>query len=126
VLTPIYEQAANYSGWAGRPPPPVDKPEKVARVVLERIHQPRKRTQVGVANNLMRFGFTFMPPVYDVIVGPLVSLASKDLTEAREPTTGNVLDSHPELNRLLGHQVGSALGLGRNVVARLRSATGSG
>ena len=125
VLTPIYEQAANYSGWAGRPPPPVDQPEKVARVVLERMDHPSKRTQVGLANDVMRFGFTFLPGVYDTLVGPLVGLATKDLSRPEEPGTGNVLSSRPELNRLLGHQVGSVSGVGRNVVTRVRSLTGS-
>ena len=31
VDTPVYRQAASYSGRGGRPPPPVDPPEKVAR-----------------------------------------------------------------------------------------------
>ena len=124
VLTPIYEQAANYSGWAGRPPPPVDQPEKVARVVLERIDHPAKRTQVGIANDVMRFGFTMMPAVYDTLVGPLVGLAAKDLTRTAEPGPGNVLSSHPDLNRLLGHQVGSALGVGRNVVTKVKTLAG--
>lgn len=125
VLTPIYEQAANYSGWAGRPPPPVDQPDKVARVVLERIDHPRKRTQVGLANDVMRFGFTFLPAVYDGLVGPLVGLAAKDLTRPEGPGSGNVLGSRPELNRLVGHQVGSAVGVGRNVARRVRDLAGS-
>ncbi len=34
VNTPAYLQAANYAGWEGRPPPPIDPPEKVARAVV--------------------------------------------------------------------------------------------
>jgi hypothetical protein len=124
VLTPIYEQAANFSGWAGRPPPPVDSPEKVARVVLDRIDHPRKRTQVGLANNVMRFGFTFMPGVYDVLVGPLFRLAANDLTRPLPPVVGNVLRSVPERNRLLGDQVNAVVGVSRNVVARVRQLSG--
>ncbi len=124
VLTPIYEQAANYSGWAGRPPPPVDSPEKVARVVLDRIDHPRKRTQVGLANDLMRFGFSFMPGVYDVLVGPLFRLAANDLTRPLPPVVGNVLSSVPERNRVLGDQVNAVVGVGRNVAARVRQLTG--
>jgi NAD(P)-dependent dehydrogenase (short-subunit alcohol dehydrogenase family) len=125
VLTPIYEQAANYSGWAGRPPPPVDSPEKVARVVLDRIDHPRKRTQVGLANDVMRFGFTFMPGVYDVLVGPLFRLAANDLTQPLSPVVGNVLRSVPEGNKVLGDQVGALVGVSRNVVARIRQLAGS-
>jgi len=124
VLTPIYEQAANFSGWAGRPPPPVDSPEKVARVVLDRIDRPRKRTQIGLANNVMRFGFTFMPGVYDALVGPLFRLAANDLTQPLPPVFGNVLRSVPERNRLLGDQVNAVVGVSRNVVARVRQLSG--
>jgi NAD(P)-dependent dehydrogenase (short-subunit alcohol dehydrogenase family) len=122
VLTPIYEQAANYSGWAGRPPPPVDPPEKVARVVVERFDAPRDRTQVGLANDFIRFGFSFLPGVYDLIVGPLFTLGATDRTNPEEPNTGNVLASQPEMNRLAGDQVGALLGVARNVDAVVRAA----
>jgi NAD(P)-dependent dehydrogenase (short-subunit alcohol dehydrogenase family) len=120
VLTPIYEQAANYSGWAGRPPPPVDSPEKVAKVVLDRIDHPRNRTQVGLANNVMRLGFTVMPGVYDLLVGPLYRLAANDLTRSIPPVAGNVLRSLPDGNKVLGDQAGAVMGLGRNVLAAVR------
>jgi NAD(P)-dependent dehydrogenase (short-subunit alcohol dehydrogenase family) len=120
VLTPIYEQAANYSGWAGRPPPPVDSAEKVAKVVLERLDRPRKRTQVGAANNLMRFGFAVVPGLYDVLVAPLFRYGATDLTRPQPPVPGNVLAPVPELHRVVGHQVGALSGIGRNVVTRAR------
>jgi NAD(P)-dependent dehydrogenase (short-subunit alcohol dehydrogenase family) len=126
VLTPIYEQAANYAGWAGRPPPPVDPPEKVARVVVERFEAPRDRTQVGLANNVIRFGFSFLPGVYDVLVGPLFTLAATDRTHPEEPNTGNVHGSQPEMNRLRGDQVGALLGVARNLDAVVRGALRGG
>jgi NAD(P)-dependent dehydrogenase (short-subunit alcohol dehydrogenase family) len=126
VLTPIYEQAANYSGWAGRPPPPVDSPEKVASVVLDRIDHPRQRTQVGLANNVMRFGFSAMPGVYDFLVGPLFRLGANDLTKPLPPVVGNVLRSLPEGNQVLGDQVNAVVGISRNVVALVRQLAGSG
>ncbi|WP_148574706.1 SDR family NAD(P)-dependent oxidoreductase [Nocardioides caldifontis] len=126
VLTPIYEQAANHAGWAGRPPPPVDPPEKIARVIVERFESPRHRTQVGAANDLIRFGFSFMPGVYDFLVGPLFTLAATDRTHPEEPNPGNVLTSQPELNRLLGDQVGALAGLARNLDAVVRGALRGG
>jgi NAD(P)-dependent dehydrogenase (short-subunit alcohol dehydrogenase family) len=126
VLTPIYEQAANYSGWAGRPPPPVASPHRVARVVLTRLERPRDRTQVGLANNVMRFGFTAMPKVYDAVVGPAFRLGATNLTRRLPPVAGNVLASQPELNRLLGDQSRAVVGIGRNVIAEVRRRTGTG
>jgi hypothetical protein len=75
----------------------------------------------------MRFGFSALPGVYDVLVGPLFRLAANDLTRPVPPVPGNVLGSVPERNRLFGHQAGAVAGIGRNVVASLRRlAPGSG
>jgi NAD(P)-dependent dehydrogenase (short-subunit alcohol dehydrogenase family) len=120
VLTPIYEQAANYTGRLGRPPWPVDEPEKVARVVLDRLDHPRNRTQVGVANDVMRFGFSALPGLYDVLVGPLFRVMAQDLTRHEEPTTGNVLESRPDKNQLHGDQPGPFRAISRNLLAAAR------
>lgn len=121
VQTPIYEQAGNYQGWAGRPPPPTVGPERVARTILERLDRPRHRTQVGPANDLMRFGFSALPAVYDVLVGPLFKYAALDATRPLEPHSGNVLASQPEMNRLRGDQVGALVAIPRNLAIRLGS-----
>jgi short-subunit dehydrogenase len=119
VDTPIYEQAANYDGFVGRPPPPVASPEHVARVALRRLDRPRARTQVGLANDVIRFGFTAMPWAFDVLVGPLFKLAATDRTTPVDPGAGNVLTSHFQGNQLHGAQGNALLGLGRNLVARV-------
>ena len=89
VDTPIYRQAANYLGRPGRPPAPVDSPEKVARACVRALDHPRDRISVGLANPLMRFGFSALPRVYDAIVTPLFRLAAME-PEHLAPTTGNV------------------------------------
>ena len=119
VVTPIYEQAGNYAGWAGRPPPPAVSPDRVAKVIHDRLDDPRKRTQVGPANDFMRLGFSALPGVYDVLVGPLLKVAALDATRPLPPHAGNVLESQPELNRLLGDQVTALVAVPRNVVTRL-------
>jgi NAD(P)-dependent dehydrogenase (short-subunit alcohol dehydrogenase family) len=119
VVTPIYEQAGNYAGWAGRPPPPALSPERVAKVIHDRIDDPQKRSQVGPANDVMRLGFSLMPGVFDLLVSPLMKLAALDATHPLEPHPGNVLGSQPELNRLRGDQVVSLVAVPRNVLIRL-------
>ena len=52
VDTPVYAQAGSYTGRVGRPPPPVDPPEKVARAVVRAIERPRREVSVGLANGL--------------------------------------------------------------------------
>ncbi len=80
----------------------------------------------GLANGPMRFGFSALPTVFDALVGPLVTLVVTDRTRPVAPTTGSVLASQPEKNRLHGRQVGAARGLARNVAALGREWCGSG
>ncbi len=119
VDTPIYEQAANYDGFAGRPPPPVLSPERVAKIALRRLDRHRARTQVGVANDLMRFGFSAVPWAFDLLVGPLFRVMASDRTTRVEPTAGNVLESMFTGNQLHGSHGSALIGIGRNVIARV-------
>jgi short-subunit dehydrogenase len=121
VDTPIYLQAATYSGHVGRPPPPAVTPEAVARVVLRRLDHPRKRTQVGAANDLMRFGFSALPAVFDGLVGSLFPVGATDLTYDVPPRDGNVLVSQPGDNRLRGDQGNPVVGVLRNLGVKLRA-----
>jgi NAD(P)-dependent dehydrogenase (short-subunit alcohol dehydrogenase family) len=125
VGTPIYEQAGNYAGWAGRPPPPVVSPERVAKVIRDRLEDPRPRTQVGPANDIMRLGFSALPAVYDVLVGPLMKVAAFDATRPLVEHAGNVLASQPHLNRLRGDQATALVALPRNILTRLGALNGS-
>lgn len=119
VDTPIYEQAANYDGFAGRPPPPVISPERVARIALRRLDRHRARTQIGVANGLMRAGFNAVPWAFDMMVGPLFRVMASDRTTRVAPTQGNVLESNFAGNLLHGAQGNALIGIGRNVLARV-------
>jgi len=119
VDTPIYRQAANYDGFAGRPMPPVLSPERVARIALRRLDRHRARTQIGLANDVMRFGFSALPWAFDMLVGPLYRVMASDRTTRVEPTTGNVLESQFAGNQLRGAHGNALIGMSRNVVARV-------
>jgi len=94
VDTPVYSQAATYLGRAGRPPPPVDKPEKVARAILSALDRPRREISVGVANPVVILGFRALPAVFDALVLPLMRLGglSRRPVEAHD---GNVFAPRP-------------------------------
>jgi short-subunit dehydrogenase len=115
VDTPIYRQAANYSGYVGRPPPPVSSPERVAKAALRMTETTRARRQVGLANDVMRLGFSALPGVFDLLVGPLFALAGKDRGVPSLPSPGNVLASIPDGNREHGHQGNAVVAIGRNL-----------
>ncbi len=94
VDTPAYSQAANYLGRVGRPPPPVDRPEKVARAVVRAVQRPRRESSVGIANPVVVLGFRALPAVYDAWVVPLMRLGGV----SRRPTgphPGNVFAPSP-------------------------------
>jgi NAD(P)-dependent dehydrogenase (short-subunit alcohol dehydrogenase family) len=94
VNTPIYRTAANYAGRVGRPPPPVDRPEKVASAIVKVADHPRRSVSVGWANPLIRLGFSTMPAVYDVLVGPLMRRGGLS-RERVAANTGNVFTPLP-------------------------------
>ncbi|MBD8607322.1 MULTISPECIES: SDR family oxidoreductase [Aeromicrobium] len=127
VDTPIYEQAATYDGFVGRPPPPLAGPEKVARIALKRIDRPRARTQVNRSNDVVRMGFSAFPGVFDRLIGPLFRVGAMEVTTPVAPTTGNVLSSVEAGNSLHGQQGNPYVGIVRNLVAlaRRRGSRGS-
>ena len=101
VDTPIYFQAASWTGSTGRPPPPVYSPQRVARAVLSTVDKPRRIVQAGLFNPLITAGFRLLPGVFDVLVGPLLqrmAIADDDVP----PTEGNVFESRPAGNATEG------------------------
>src|SRR5215218_1671503 len=101
VDTPIYFQAASWTGSTGRPPPPVYTPQRVARTVLSTLDRPRRVVQAGFLNPVVKAGFTLFPGLYDYLVGPLlhrVAIANDEVP----PRDGNVFESRPEGNATEG------------------------
>lgn len=101
VNTPVYLQAGTYLRRHGRPPPPVDSPEKVARVVVRALERPRRESSVGAANHLVVTGFRLLPGVYDRIVTPLMRAGGLSRGEV-ENSPGNVLAPQPVGDALHG------------------------
>jgi NAD(P)-dependent dehydrogenase (short-subunit alcohol dehydrogenase family) len=94
VNTPAYSQAANYAGRIGRPPPPIDPPEKVAQRILQQADRPSRSVSVGVANSLTVFGFRNLPAVFDVLVTPLMRAGGLSRDKIA-PHPGNVMVARP-------------------------------
>lgn len=101
VDTPIYFQAASWTGSTGRPPPPVYSPQRLGRRIVSLLDRPRRQVQAGIFNPLITAAFRLAPGVYDVLVGPLLhrlAIADDDVP----PTEGNVFASRPQGNRTEG------------------------
>jgi NAD(P)-dependent dehydrogenase (short-subunit alcohol dehydrogenase family) len=97
VDTPIYTSAANYAGRVGRPPPPVDPPERMADAILRLADHPRAELSVGLTNGIIRFAFTALPPVYDALVGPMMRRIGLSRTSV-DPGPGNVFTPRPRVD----------------------------
>ncbi len=95
VNTPVYDQAASYTGRAGQPPPPVYQPETVAKEMVDALDHDRRDRDVGFANKLMVFGFRALPGVFDLLVGPMMRTLGQG-RPAVDPHPGNVLEPHPD------------------------------
>ena len=116
VDTPIYTSAANYAGFVGRPPPPVDSAQLVGHRIVKLADRPRARVSVGLANQVVELGFATMSPVYDALVGPMMQRLGLS-RERAVPGGGNVFV--PE------HRVeGGPLRWGRGKVGALAAAAG--
>ncbi len=94
VDTPVYDQAASYTGRPGHPPPPVTTPERVATACVRALDRPRRDVNVGMTNAVMVAGFRLAAPVFDRLVGPLMSLLGQGRGEVA-PGPGNVLEPRP-------------------------------
>ncbi|MGY4644895.1 SDR family NAD(P)-dependent oxidoreductase [Cellulomonas sp. URHB0016] len=138
VNTPVYTQAGSYGGRIGRPPPPVSRPEAVARALVRALDHPRRHASVGAANAVAVAGFRYLPGVYDRLVRPAMWVTG--LAPGRvEPRPGNLWEPTPAGEALHGRwgrhwlrAVGACAVVGGAVVARRWSArvvgdgTGSG
>ncbi len=115
VNTPAYLLAANYAGFEGRPPPPIDPPEKVARAVLKTLDHPRRERSVGPFNGFVIAGFRLVPAVYDVLVTPLMKLGGLSRRPPADPngsvfaSTGRPVHMHGVWTRL-GRRVSGDVG----------------
>lgn len=129
VETPIYDQAANYAGYAGRPPPPAVSAGRAAGQILRRLGPGRLPKQLlptqllpeqlSVLNHGLLAGFQLLPWLYDAVIGTAFPLGATDVNRPVEPGPGNVLESQPDGNRTDFDHGSSILGIIDNVRARV-------
>jgi NAD(P)-dependent dehydrogenase (short-subunit alcohol dehydrogenase family) len=102
--TPVYYQAANYTGHGARPPAPVLQPERTAAAIVGLTHRPRPHVSVpvGPTNPVIISGFRLVPWIYDRLVGPLFKVAALTRT-ALPATSGNVMTPVADQERIHGH-----------------------
>jgi short-subunit dehydrogenase len=122
VDTPLYHNAANFTGRQLRPPPPVYSPEVVADRIVDMLERPRAERYQGVAARLVTAAWRLMPGLSRRLAA---SLADRLMytREPSEPSSGNVLSPTSEPSRVHGDWHGVATPLLRPLTAAARSAT---
>lgn len=101
VDTPIFRKAANYTGRAGRPVPPVSDPRRVVRVILACVERPRPEVTVGQVGHALAWAHALLPPLYNRLVPWVVDRAALT-SEHMDATPGNVFRPLPRWNGVTG------------------------
>jgi NAD(P)-dependent dehydrogenase (short-subunit alcohol dehydrogenase family) len=119
VDTPIYDQAANYAGFAGRPPPPAYSAAHTARQLVRRLGRRPLPAQLSLVNHVMIAGFQAVPRAYDALVSHMFPLGATDLGRPVPEGPGNVLAARPENHAEDGHHGSAWAAVARNVATTL-------
>lgn len=89
IDTPLFQQAANYTGRAVKALDPAYPAEKVAKAIVRMARDPKPEIKVGVAGRVMTSQHTVSPRLYERMAARHVD---RDHFQDRpaEPTPGNV------------------------------------
>jgi short-subunit dehydrogenase len=88
--TPGIQHAANYTGKALKPAPPVIDPRVVARAVVKLVQQPQSSKTIGISGAFLRLAYAVFPTISRTITGMVIRRYLEQAQEI-EHTTGNVL-----------------------------------
>lgn len=91
VDTPFYRDAANRSGRAVRPMPPVYRPATVARTILKVLRRPRREAYAGRAGRVLAVQWRLAPGPVEAVLAWYGRRAAFRSTPAA-PTTGNLFE----------------------------------
>jgi short-subunit dehydrogenase len=99
--TPIFAQAANYTGREVRPVPPVADPQRVARAIVRAARRPRREVTVGQAHHMAAWISAAFPRTYDRTTVPLMRHVA--IGRAPRPVgPGNAFTPQPALEGVYG------------------------
>lgn len=118
--TPIFAQAANYTGRNVRPVPPVADPQRVARAIVRLAEHPRREVTVGQTHHLAAWLQAALPRTYDRAALPLM----RHVAIGRQPRPvgpGNAFEPQPQREGVYGGWRNAparlAVGLGATALA---------
>jgi short-subunit dehydrogenase len=114
IDTPIYQHAANRTGRAVKPMPPVVPVHRVAAAIVGLALRPRPVITVGRIQNGAIIARRVAPRLYDAVARTVVDRLALD-TRPAPPTAGNLFVAKPGTNRMSGGWRRRITGLARRV-----------
>lgn len=90
IDTPLFQHAANYTGRAVRPMPPVYPAEEVAGAIVAAADDPRREVFVGNAGRLLALQATVQPGLVERLLALMVDRQHLARDQAVDPTPGNL------------------------------------
>ena len=95
VDTPVYDQAANYTGAEINPPTSATPVQKVVKAIIKLTYKPQREVYVGKLNLQMRLGRSLSPKIFDKVMRKIITeFELKDTYTAI--TKGNLYEPMPE------------------------------
>lgn len=88
--TPGIQHAANYTGKALKPAPPVMDPREVAKAVVKLACEPRPAKTIGAASTFLRLSYAVFPRITRSVTGMVIRRYLSQ-ADAIDHTSGNVL-----------------------------------
>lgn len=101
VDTPVYDQAANYTGHGINPPTSATLPQEVVKAILKLTEKPQREVFVGKLNLQMRLGRTISPKLFDKVMRKVIK--EFELKDEHAPvTSGNLFKPMPRMAAVRG------------------------
>ncbi len=72
IDTPIFQHLGNYTGRAAQPMSPIYTAERVARVIVNAVHRPRREIMVGTSAHLFGLMHRLLPGPSERMMGKMV------------------------------------------------------
>jgi NAD(P)-dependent dehydrogenase (short-subunit alcohol dehydrogenase family) len=95
IDTPLFAQAANYTGRKVLAMPPVYSPERVARTIVNVVRRPRREVVVGPGGRGMLMQSKLAPGLMEGIMARQVDRTHLSRTEPAAATAGNLYAPRP-------------------------------
>jgi short-subunit dehydrogenase len=95
IDTPIFRNAANYTGRTIRPVPPVASPGRVADAIVRCAQHPRREVTVGQLHHLASWGHALLPRTYSELAPKAMRFVAIG-KDASPHDPGNVFEPAPD------------------------------